>query len=98
MELVINTDFPVKPRKTASKKNRLLAFSMEEESKAIIRARSPEFGTYLQDITFPYDISSYPVFNYSKISNKVSSETIEFIASLVEPIYEEVRARILSEI
>lgn len=98
MELVINTDFPVKPRRTASQKNKLLAFSMEEESKAIIRARYPELGTYLQDIAFPQDVFSYPAFNYYKISNTVSNETIELIASRVEPVYEEVRAKILSEI
>ena len=95
MELVINTDFPVKPRKTAAKKNKLLALSLEEQSKAIIRTRYPEFGIYLSEITFPQDISSYPIFNYYKISNRVSIETLAFIASLVEPVYEEVRASIL---
>ena len=72
MELVINTDFPVKTSRAATKKNKLLASSIEEQSKALISARHPEFRIYLSEITFPQDISSYPVFNYYKISNRVS--------------------------
>jgi len=98
MELLINTDFAVKTSRAVAKKNKLLALSLEEQSKALISARYPEFETYLSEITFPQDISSYPVFNYYKISNRVSIETLAFIASLVEPVYEEIRARVLLDI
>jgi len=56
-----------------------------------VLARYPEFRIYLSGITFPQDISSSPEFNYYKISNRASGETLAFIASLVEPIYEQVR-------
>ena len=95
MELLSNARLPANVRESAAKKSKLLVRSIEERAKALLRARYPEFEIYLSEITFPQDISSYPEFNYYKISNRVSGETLAFIASLVEPIYEEVRARIL---